>query len=601
MKKKQILRVFSTSFLLGALFVTSLTFADSQTNTPVKNEVKNEVKDEKQTKKDESIMNNSYRSKLKIIGFEGFGWSDWFVENYEFAKDYKDDNSYVELGLDEIYRYSYDKDAKKEDVVTFRTQLIKDGKDNKQKTKANDLVKKYNELAKTKKAYDVKMSFKDLKEINFIISEQFKKPIIDGSDIYLNKEQFLKDFSAIRGNVLDIYNEKHNSKFDKLVSVYPVEAHDKKTKITLPDNIPEEFRSKSTQGFAMQSLYLSSSIFKENESLKAYSITNGLFGSHDFIYRPEKAESLDDSFVVFSKDYNYKADPSLKFKEVKKADARHIVGYREFLGTTDKTDLKDFTKNFSKVFGMDEKVGGYNLIGNVEKKTEKVEFKTVEEKDETLEKGKTKVKVEGVLGEVEKTIVYEVNPKTGELINPKSEEKVIKPPVDRIVLVGTKEVKADNKTDSKKDNKDSEVDSKKDTTKDKNTKTNNGKEKVELVNDFTVEKKETKKDVKKDAKTNAKKDPKKLKTNKNGVIINEDGIVAEGLKYQKPEKESVKKGSKTSKDFTANEKQIEQTKKPGSNKLPKAGANAELGILIAGGLTVGAGAYVLNRKKKDEK
>ena len=179
MKKKQILRVFSTSFLLGALLVTSPTFADSQTNTPVKNEVKNEVKDEKQTKKDESIMNNSYKSKFKIIGFEGFGWSDWFVENYEFAKDYKDDNSYVELGLDEIYRYSYDKDAKKEDVVTFRTQLIKDGKDNKQKTKANDLVKKYNELAKTKKAYDVKTSFKDLKEINFIISEQFKKPIID--------------------------------------------------------------------------------------------------------------------------------------------------------------------------------------------------------------------------------------------------------------------------------------------------------------------------------------------------------------------------------------------------------------------------------------
>lgn len=593
MKKKQILRVFSTSFLLGALLVTSPTFADSQTNTPVKNEakneVKNEVKDEKQTKKDESIMNNSYKSKLKIIGFEGFGWSDWFVENYEFAKDYKDDNSYVELGLDEIYRYSYDKDAKKEDVVTFRTQLIKDGKDNKQKTKANDLVKKYNELAKTKKAYDVKTSFKDLKEINFIISEQFKKPIIDGSDVYLNKEQFLKDFSAIRGNVLDIYNEKHNSKFDKLVSVYPVEAHDKKTKITLPDNIPEEFRSKSTQGFAMQSLYLSSSIFKENESLKAYSITNGLFGSHDFIYRPEKAESLDDSFVVFSKDYNYKADPSLKFKEVKKADANHIVGYREFLGTTDKTDLKDFTKNFSKVFGMDEKSESYNLIGNVEKKTEKVEFKTVEEKDATLEKGKTKVKVEGVLGEVEKTIVYEVNPKTGELINSKSEEKVIKSPVDKIVLVGTKEVKADNKTDSKKDSKNSEVDSNKDTTKDKNTKTNNGSEKVELVNDFTVEKKDTKKD------------PKKLKTNKNGVIINEDGIVAEGLKYQKPEKESVKKGSKTSKDFTANEKQIEQAKKPGSNKLPKAGANAELGILIAGGLTVGAGAYVLNRKKKDEK
>lgn len=256
-----------------------------------------------------------------------------------------------------------------------------------------------------------------------------------------------------------------------------------------------------------------------------------------------------------------------------------------------KTDLKDFTKNFSKVFGMDEKSESYNLIGNVEKKTEKVEFKTLEEKDATLEKGKTKVKVEGVLGEVEKTIVYEVNPKTGELINPKAEEKVIKKPVDKIVLVGSKEVNAD----SKQNGKDSEVDSNK--KQDKNTKkdtkentesdakTNNDNKKVELVSDFTVTE-ETKKDP---------------KTNKNGVIINEDGIVAEGLKYQKPEKESVKKGSKTSKDFTANEKQIEQAKKPEPKNLPKAGANAELGILIAGGLTVGAGAYVLNRKKKDEK
>lgn len=61
-------------------------------------------------------------------------------------------------------------------------------------------------------------------------------------------------------------------------------------------------------------------------------------------------------------------------------------------------------------------------------------------------------------------------------------------------------------------------------------------------------------------------------------------------------KKEPKKETKQEKDA----RKIEQTKKPEPKNLPKAGVETELGILIAGGLTATAGAYVLNKKKKDE-
>lgn len=77
-------------------------------------------------------------------------------------------------------------------------------------------------------------------------------------------------------------------------------------------------------------------------------------------------------------------------------------------------------------------------VSVVERKvTEEVEFKTVEEKTKKLEKGKTKIKQDGVNGEQE--AIYEDKFVDGELVesNLKS-TKITKEPVDCIKLVGTK-------------------------------------------------------------------------------------------------------------------------------------------------------------------
>lgn len=71
-----------------------------------------------------------------------------------------------------------------------------------------------------------------------------------------------------------------------------------------------------------------------------------------------------------------------------------------------------------------------------ETKTKTVKFKTVTKNDSTLEKGKTKVSVEGVNGEKQVTTTKKyVN---GELKDTKVTEKVTKKAVNKVVLKGTK-------------------------------------------------------------------------------------------------------------------------------------------------------------------
>ncbi|MDU7114174.1 MAG: SpaA isopeptide-forming pilin-related protein, partial [Peptoniphilus harei] len=64
-------------------------------------------------------------------------------------------------------------------------------------------------------------------------------------------------------------------------------------------------------------------------------------------------------------------------------------------------------------------------------------FKVTEQIDKTLKEGQTKIKVKGVEGLKTTTTIYEVDKKTGKLINPK-ETVIKKDPVDQIVLKGTK-------------------------------------------------------------------------------------------------------------------------------------------------------------------
>src|SRR5699024_10297079 len=72
-----------------------------------------------------------------------------------------------------------------------------------------------------------------------------------------------------------------------------------------------------------------------------------------------------------------------------------------------------------------------------EKETESINYKTVEKKDDSLEKGKSKVKQKGKKGE--KEVVYEVTYEDGEEINRKKKtENINEEPVNKIISIGTK-------------------------------------------------------------------------------------------------------------------------------------------------------------------
>ena len=79
-------------------------------------------------------------------------------------------------------------------------------------------------------------------------------------------------------------------------------------------------------------------------------------------------------------------------------------------------------------------------VGNVKRVVEPIEITEVREDDPELPKGR-EVVIEGEQGERTKTITYEVNPKTGELTNPKEETEITRLATPRVIYVGTKEEK----------------------------------------------------------------------------------------------------------------------------------------------------------------
>ena len=120
-------------------------------------------------------------------------------------------------------------------------------------------------------------------------------------------------------------------------------------------------------------------------------------------------------------------------------------GSPEFFGESE----YNIARIYSGVMNEEEVKDAYGKIAKEEPKpveTEEIEvekvtipFKTKSEDDSTLEKGKTRVKQEGIDGEKEITKTYKViDGKRQE--NPTITEKIIKAPVDKIILVGTKVV-----------------------------------------------------------------------------------------------------------------------------------------------------------------
>ena len=94
------------------------------------------------------------------------------------------------------------------------------------------------------------------------------------------------------------------------------------------------------------------------------------------------------------------------------------------------------------------------VVGNIETTKEDIDFKTVEVKNPDLKLGEKRVVRVGQKGIKELTKVYKIDEKTGQMTDKYELKEVVKAKaIDKVVEVGTKQVKKDDKKDNKKDDK----------------------------------------------------------------------------------------------------------------------------------------------------
>lgn len=94
------------------------------------------------------------------------------------------------------------------------------------------------------------------------------------------------------------------------------------------------------------------------------------------------------------------------------------------------------------------------VVGNIETTKEDIDFKTVEVKNPDLKLGEKRVVRVGQKGIKEFTKVYKIDEKTGQMTDKYELKEVVKvKAIDKVVEVGTKQAKKDDKKDNKKDDK----------------------------------------------------------------------------------------------------------------------------------------------------
>lgn len=169
------------------------------------------------------------------------------------------------------------------------------------------------------------------------------------------------------------------------------------------------------------------------------------------------------TILKYNHEAKYVLNNKLKFgeKKYKEGTSNVVLGSPEFLGL--KNELSKIDKNSEEYKECEKYLKDYTLknetsikntlsflnsdkwsatpltyeIGNVDKKSEEIAYKTIEKEDPNMLEGERKVIKVGKNGEKLTVTTYEVDEKTGELKNPKTEE-TITDAVDEVVLVGTK-------------------------------------------------------------------------------------------------------------------------------------------------------------------
>lgn len=133
----------------------------------------------------------------------------------------------------------------------------------------------------------------------------------------------------------------------------------------------------------------------------------------------------------------YEADPNLEYGKTQiKQDGKK--GKKEITAISKVVDGKRVEEKSEKI--IEEVVNKIISVGNKKVAKEDIDYKVIEKETDELEIGKSKIEKPGEKGIKEIITTSEVDPKTGKLINEKTEEVITKEPIDEIKLIGTKKV-----------------------------------------------------------------------------------------------------------------------------------------------------------------
>lgn len=133
----------------------------------------------------------------------------------------------------------------------------------------------------------------------------------------------------------------------------------------------------------------------------------------------------------------YEADSTLTYNTQQKiSDPSDGSEYVKLGAFKDGIWDEDATSTFKTIKSA---VNGITKVGNVKTETKTIKFNTVKIEDSTLKKGQTKVKTEGRNGSDKVVTKYTVDPDKGLTKNIESVRGEYIAPVDKVILVGTKE------------------------------------------------------------------------------------------------------------------------------------------------------------------
>ena len=471
MKNKKVLRVFSTSFLLGTLLITNSTFAADANN----NELQLGETNVKPPVKASARIPNSFKSPLVIGEFDdGFDFTTWFINNYVPATGYKDTyNNYDQVRAYTVYSFkSPEKDSSgknKRFDVFFGVDLFNEGTgtdyenmNDAKHNEGNNAFYKYSQATgdlghiyyKDKLKYTIDNAIKggvtpidkgSSKHDNFdagmmfSLSSKFTKPTVIPShnETFMTKEQYLKDYKTIEKGILDKFTAKYGKYYEACYIIQSPDDYNGTKQLSLPSNMSDNFTS-SYGGFQ---IIHGSRVDEDTDKKMSKFVTMSR----------DKYDPYDRSWLLLT-DGTYKGDPNLPYKQIKKdaSGKKQLMEFNEYVeGKIENPEaLKKYKADAMKLLDPSKVTMNtiYTYVGNVEKTTKETPYKTIKQNDPTLKKGETKVKVKGVKGKTEILKAYEVDRKTGKLSNPKDSSKVISKPVDEVILVGTMTTETKNET-----------------------------------------------------------------------------------------------------------------------------------------------------------